>query len=309
MAALRPVTAAAPDGSVGVAVSGGGDSVALLGLMQAWAAEAGRVIEAVTVTTDCGRRVPPRPPPWRGCAACAASATTLGSGGTQTRGATCRPGRARRAGADRRVGAGARHRRRGARPHARRSGGDLPDAPRPRFGRRRAGRDGCGHPGRGDRVAAAAHRVRRSALRDWLSAEGVAWTEDPGNRRPAFRPGASTGGAGAVGRAGDLAGTAGRHGRSDGAGTWCLGDATAALARECLAQGPAGACFSIRLRSGQRRRSCACASWPGALGWVSGAVYRPRLARLAAAAAAVAGGRIGHGLTLHGCVLARAAAG
>ena len=41
----------------------------------------------------------------------------------------------------------------------------------------------------------------------------------------------------------------------------------------------------------------------GALGWVSGAVYRPRLVRLEAALAAIEAGRVGHGLTLHGCVL------
>ena len=45
-----------------------------------------------------------------------------------------------------------------------------------------------------------------------------------------------------------------------------------------------------------------------ALSWVSGAVYRPRLVRLEAALAAVEAGRVGHGLTLHGCVL-RARAG
>ena len=32
-------------------------------------------------------------------------------------------------------------------------------------------------------------------------------------------------------------------------------------------------------------------------------MYRPRLARLEAALAAVEAGRVGHGLTLHGCVL------
>ncbi|HRO11829.1 MAG TPA: hypothetical protein PK452_09880, partial [Amaricoccus sp.] len=37
--------------------------------------------------------------------------------------------------------------------------------------------------------------------------------------------------------------------------------------------------------------------------WVSGAVYRPRLVRLEAALATLEAGRIGHGLTLHGCVL------
>ena len=40
-----------------------------------------------------------------------------------------------------------------------------------------------------------------------------------------------------------------------------------------------------------------------ALSWVSGAPYRPRLVRLEAALAVVEGGGVGHGLTLHGCVL------
>jgi tRNA(Ile)-lysidine synthase len=36
---------------------------------------------------------------------------------------------------------------------------------------------------------------------------------------------------------------------------------------------------------------------------VSGAAYRPRLQRLEAALRAIAAGSVGHGLTLHGCVL------
>jgi tRNA(Ile)-lysidine synthase len=49
MAALCPAMTAAPDGTLGVAVSGGGDSLALLLLLQAWATEHGREIAAVTV--------------------------------------------------------------------------------------------------------------------------------------------------------------------------------------------------------------------------------------------------------------------
>jgi tRNA(Ile)-lysidine synthase len=42
-----------------------------------------------------------------------------------------------------------------------------------------------------------------------------------------------------------------------------------------------------------------------ALVWVSGAAYRPRLARLVPVYEAVAAGQVGAGLTLHGCVLRR----
>jgi tRNA(Ile)-lysidine synthase len=61
-----------------------------------------------------------------------------------------------------------------------------------------------------------------------------------------------------------------------------------ALAPEVFAAGPE----EVRLRL-----------LAGVLCWMSGAAYRPRLARLAPVAAAVAFGSVGHGLTLHGCVL------
>jgi tRNA(Ile)-lysidine synthase len=145
--------------------------------------------------------------------------------------------------------------------------------------------------------------VRRAALRDWMAAEDVAWAEDPSNAdtrfdrvraRAALEPLAGLG----IGSE-RLAATAAAMGRARAA----LEEATAALARECLQPGSAGdlaldpaalcdAPEEVRLRL-----------LAGSLCWVSGAAYRPRLARLEAAAAVVSGGLVGHGLTLHGCVL------
>ena len=48
-AAVRSALAELPDGAIGVAVSGGGDSTALACLLADWAAGAGRRVEAVTI--------------------------------------------------------------------------------------------------------------------------------------------------------------------------------------------------------------------------------------------------------------------
>jgi tRNA(Ile)-lysidine synthase len=150
--------------------------------------------------------------------------------------------------------------------------------------------------------------ARRAALRDWLAARGVAWAEDPSNLDPRFErvraraalPLLEPLGLGAE----RLAGTAAAMGRARAA----LEAATAELAGRALAEGAAGDLTldpealagvpaEIRLRL-----------IAAALAWVSGARYRPRLARLEAALAAIEAGRVGVGLTLHGCVL-RARAG
>jgi tRNA(Ile)-lysidine synthase len=84
--------------------------------------------------------------------------------------------------------------------------------------------------------------------------------------------------------------------------------ATAELAGACLADGGAGDLLldPVPLRAAPEELRLRLLA--AALLWVSGAAYRPRLVRLEAALAAVEAGRIGHGLTLHGCVL-RAHAG
>ena len=151
--------------------------------------------------------------------------------------------------------------------------------------------------------------LRRADLRFWLAAEGVGWFEDPGNENTDFarvRVRRALEASGGVGPGMErLAGTAARMARARAA----LEAATADLARACVAEGVAGdatldpaplraAPEEIRLRL-----------LASVLMRVSGAVYRPRLARLEALLAAVEAERIGHGATLHGCVLRRSGAG
>ena len=145
--------------------------------------------------------------------------------------------------------------------------------------------------------------VRRAALRDWLVARGVAWAEDPSNADPRFervRARAALPLLAPLGLGPErLAATAAAMARAREA----LERATAELAARAVEAGPAGdlaldpgalagAPAEIRLRL-----------LAAALCWVGGARYRPRLARLEAALAAIEAGRVGHGLTLHGCVL------
>jgi tRNA(Ile)-lysidine synthase len=145
--------------------------------------------------------------------------------------------------------------------------------------------------------------VRRAALRDWLAARGVAWADDPSNADPRFERARARAALPLLAPLGlgpeRLAATAAAMARAREA----LERATAELAAGALEAGPAGDLTldpaplagvpeEIRLRL-----------LAGALAWVSGARYRPRLAPLEAALAAIAAGRVGHGLTLHGCVL------
>jgi tRNA(Ile)-lysidine synthase len=145
--------------------------------------------------------------------------------------------------------------------------------------------------------------VRRTALRAWLIARGAAWADDPSNADPRFervRARAALPLLGTLGLGPErLAATATAMARAREA----LERATAELAAQAveaaragdltLDPGPlAGAPDEIRLRL-----------LAGAIVWVSGARYRPRLVRVEAALAAIEAGRVGHGLTLHGCVL------
>lgn len=145
--------------------------------------------------------------------------------------------------------------------------------------------------------------VRRAALREWLTREGVGWTDDPSNtdrrfdrvRARALLPALADLGLGA----GRLADTARAMRRAREA----LEHATRALARGCLADGGAGDLLLDPAGLAGAPEELRLRLLAAALGWVSGEVYRPRLARLEAALAAVEAGAVGHGLTLHGCVL------
>jgi tRNA(Ile)-lysidine synthase len=145
--------------------------------------------------------------------------------------------------------------------------------------------------------------VRRAELRRWLTEQGIGWAEDPGNadarfdraRARAALPLLAPLGLGAE----RLAATAAAMRRARAA----LEEATAALARAALSEGPAGDLVLDPRPLADAPEELQLRLLAGALCWVAGAPYRPRLARLEAVRAALAGGGLGHGLTLHGCVL------
>ncbi len=301
---LAGALAAAQEGEIGVAVSGGSDSLALLLLMQDAAEGAGRRVAAVTI--DHGLRTASAGESEGVAALCAARGIPHaicrwvgwdGGGNLQDQARQAR----RQLIADwaraRGIGAVA-------------LGHTLDDQAETVAMRLARGSGVDGLSGMRPVAAAGGIRwlrpllgVRRSALREWLAGQGVAWVEDPSNEdlrfdrikaRQALPVLAGLG----IGP-GRLAATARAMARAREA----LERATADLARLCLRDGGAGdlvldpgpfadAAEEVRLRL-----------LSAALCWVSGAVYRPRLVRLEAALAAVEGGRVGHGLTLHGCVL------
>ncbi len=145
--------------------------------------------------------------------------------------------------------------------------------------------------------------VRRAALRDWLVAEGVGWVEDPSNADPRFDrvraraalPDLARLGLGPV----RLAATAAAMARV----RLALEQATAELARSCLTVGVAGDVEIATEPLVEAPAEIGLRLLAGALCWVAGAGYRPRLLRLEAALAAIRVGRLGLGLTLHGCVV------
>jgi tRNA(Ile)-lysidine synthase len=144
--------------------------------------------------------------------------------------------------------------------------------------------------------------TRRETLRDLLRAAGIAWAEDSANADPRFQRirlrtlMAPLAAAGITPER--LAGTAATLRRARDA----LDRGTAEAALACLTPGPAG---DLRLRPD------ALAALPpetrlrllaGALCWVSGTTYRPRLERLAALCDDLAKGA-SKPATLHGCLI------
>ncbi len=296
--------AAAPVGPLGVAVSGGGDSVALLLLARAWAAEAGREIAAVTVDHGlrpeaaaeaadvarlcAGRGVPHATLAWRGWD---------GEGNLQDAARTARRRLIANWARGRGVGAVA-------------LGHTLDDQAETFLLRlaRGSGVDGLAAMAPVSRAEGVVWlrpmlELRRADLRRWLAERGVGWAEDPGNADAAFarvRARAALEPLEGLGLgAARLAATAGRMGRA----RLALEAATRDLARTALAEGPAGDVSLDPGRLAAAPEEIRLRLLAGALCWVAGARFRPRLATLEAAAAAVASGRVGPGLTLHGCVL------
>ena len=143
--------------------------------------------------------------------------------------------------------------------------------------------------------------ARRAELRDWLAARGVDWAEDPGNADPRFdraRLRAALPELEALGLTVErLSGAAASLARAAGV----VRAEVAALARSAARPHAAGfveidaapwraAPEEVRLRL-----------LAEALRWVAAADYAPRLASLAPLAAAVAAGPVRR--TLHGCVV------
>ncbi|MBP7003355.1 tRNA lysidine(34) synthetase TilS [Amaricoccus sp.] len=296
--------AAAPAGAVGVAVSGGGDSVALLLLLRHWAAGAGRRVEVATV--DHGLRpeaAEEAASVGRLCAGLGISHATLPWRGWEGRGNLQEAAREARR---RLLGGWARER--GLAAVA--LGHTLDDQAETFLLRlaRGSGVDGLAAMA----VAAQAGGVtwlrpmlglRRAALRDWLAEAGVDWAEDPSNDDPAFdrvRARAALGPLAGLGLGPErLAATAARMARARAA----LEAATDALAAAAAAPGAAGDLVLDPARLAAAPEELRLRIVAAALVWVAGARVRPRLATTEAAAAAVLGQGLNHGMTAHGCVL------
>ncbi len=307
---LARALADAPAGRIAVAVSGGSDSTALLLLMRDWAAAQGRVLAAVTVD----HRLRPD-----GAAEAAAVAGLCGRIGVShailTRGAAVLPGNLQAAARDARLSviedwAAAEGVAAVALGHT------LDDQAETFLMRlaRGSGVDGLSGMAAMRRVGGLTLlrpmlELRREALRTWLAAAGVEWIEDPSNsdarfdrvRARAALPELATLGIGPE----RLAGTAGAMARARTA----LEGAAAALAGAALQSGPGG---DLGLDPGPLAEApdeLALRVMAGALVWVSGARFRPRLRQTRAVLEACVAGRLGRGLTAHGCVLRPSGAG
>lgn len=305
LAALAPTLAKAPPGPLGVAVSGGGDSVALLLLLRA----AGREVEAVTVDH---RLRPESGAEAEGvtalCAARGIVHATLHWTGWDWRGnLQDRARQARRALiADWALGRGL---------GAVALGHTLDDQAETVLLRLARGSGVDGLAAMRDAVQAEGLvwlrpmlGLRRAELRDWLRAEGIPWVEDPGNAntdfarvraRRALEPLEPLAALGID--APRLAATAAAMARAREA----LEAATAELAAACLGEGRAGDLWLDPAALAAAPREIRLRLLAAALCWVAGASYRPRLAALEAALVAVEAGLPDGALTLHGCLLRR----
>ncbi len=300
----------APAGRIGVAVSGGADSTALLLLMRDWAAARGRGLAAVTV--DHGLRP-------EAAAEATAVAELCGRIGTPhailARGGAALAGNLQAAAREARLAliadwAAAEGISAVALGHT------LDDQAETVVMRlaRGSGVDGLSAMAATQRIGGLTLLrpmlgLRREALRAWLAAAGMAWSEDPTNADARFdrvRARAALPALAALGIGPErLAETADAMGRARVA----LEGAAAALADAALRTGPGG---DLGLDPGPLGRApdeLALRVMAGALVWVSGARFRPRLRQTRAALEACVAGRLGRGLTAHGCVLRPSGAG
>jgi tRNA(Ile)-lysidine synthase len=305
LATISPVLDRAGPGPLVVAFSGGGDSTALLLLTRAWAGARAREVLAVTV--DHGLR--PGSAAEAGKAAAFSAARGIpgeilrwtdwdGTGNLQDAAR-----RARR----RLIGRFARDR--GAAAVI--LGHTLDDQAETFLMRlaRGSGVDGLAAMRAESRwnrlpVLRPMLGLRRAALRDYLRNEGATWVEDPSNEDPRFarvRVREAFAALDALGLGAErLAETAAAMGRARAA----LDHATAALARLALAAGAAGDVAIDLARLAEAPREIRLRLLAGALAWVAGAPYRPRLSSLDRALDGLETGGA-RGLTLHGCLIRR----
>ena len=308
--ALDPVLSLAPEGDLGVAVSGGGDSMALLLLARDWARARGRSVAVVTV--DHGLRAAAADEAAgvaRFCAGLGVPHETLRWTGWDGRGNLQD---AARRGRRRLIGDWARGRGLGAVA----LGHTLDDQAETFLLRLARGSGIDGLSAMAEAVAAEGILwlrpmlgLRRAALRDLLRAAGVDWAEDPSNADPAFdrvRARAALEPLAGLGLGPErLAATAAAMRRARAA----LDRMTADLARASVVAGPAGDALLDPAGLMGAPEEARLRLLAAVLCWVSGAAYRPRFARLEATLAAVERGRLGAGGTLHGCVLRPARGG
>lgn len=294
----------APAGPLGVAVSGGGDSVALLHLVRDWAAAHGRRLHVATV--DHGLR-PESAEEARGVRALAAAhgldADTLVWRDHPTRG---------------NLQAAARDARRAllARWASERGlsaialGHTMDDQAETVLMRLARGSGVDGLSGMAARVEIDGAMwirpllfARRADLRNWLNARGATWVDDPTNEDPRYDRIKARRALGALGDLGlDAAGVAATADRLRDARE-ALDESADALAAEAARW---GVCGDLRLTLGPLRvapRELARRVLRTALIRVSGATYGPRAQAEATLLTAIFGLRLGGGRSLHGCLI------
>lgn len=304
-AAIRAAFAPSPPERLGVAVSGGGDSLALLLLLADWAAQGGPGLLAVTV--DHGLRpeaAAEAEAVGRRCAALGVGHAILRWRGWDGRGNLPAAARAARYGLIARWG----HERGIGDVALGHTADDQAETVLMRLARG-SGVDGLsGMAARRDSRGILWHRPLlghgRAALRDWLAARGEGWIDDPTNDDPAYdrvRARRTLAALADLGITRDgLIATAGRM----------------RLAREVLDRAAADLAWrSARIEAGDvilDRAALADAPeetrlrlFAHALAWIGGADYRPRLAALTECLGRAEAGKRA---TLHGClVMPRAA--
>lgn len=294
----------APAGRIGVAVSGGGDSVALLLLLREWALEHGRELMAVTI--DHGLRADSNAEAVgveRLCASVRIAHETLRWNGWTGRGNLQSMARdARRALIS---DWASRHSIKAV------ALGHTLDDQAETFLLRLARGSGVDGLSAMRNVAQTGNvlwlrpmlSLRRDELRHWLRGRSVAWVDDPSNdnvsfdrvrARQALEPLAALG----IG-APRLAATAAAMSRARDA----LEAATGELAAGCLKVYPAGDAWLDPVKLVLAAPELRLRLLATVLMWVAGATYRPRLTQLEATLLAIEQGRLGLGATLHGCVL------